>query len=129
MGINALTGKTLTDRDIDAGYGFQLLRALNEECKKVGYRWRDGGNFTPKCWPALEKRLNKERTPVLIGLNGPTFSPSGRGHIVTLLSIDGQKVRYADPADGRIKVTSRKAIEQAPPHRDGKFFFYAARTP
>jgi hypothetical protein len=128
MGINSLTGKRLTDRDIHNRYGFGLLQALNCESKSAGYRWHDGGNFSKKNWAALEKRLNKERTPVLMGLNGPSFSPSGRGHIVTLLSIDGQKVRYADPADGTIKVTTRRAIEQARPHPDGKFFFYAARA-
>jgi hypothetical protein len=128
MGVNSLTGKRLTDRDIHNRYGFGLLQALNCESKSAGYRWHDGGNFSRKNWAALEKRLNKERTPVLMGLNGPSFSPSGRGHIVTLLSIDGQKVRYADPADGTIKVTTRRAIEQARPHPDGKFFFYAARA-
>lgn len=127
MSVNALTGKRLTDGDIDRKYGFGLLSALNGESRGSGYSWRDGGNFSAKNWPALEKRLNKERTPVLIGLSGPTFSPSGRGHIVTLLSIDGEKVRYADPADGKVKTTTRRAIEQAPPHPDGKFFFYASK--
>lgn len=125
MGINALTGKRLTDADIHRRYGFSLLSALNSECRGSGYRWVDGGDFRRKDWPCLEKRLNQERTPVLIGLNGPSFSPSGRGHIVTLLSIEGEKVRYADPADGKVKITTRRAIEQAPPHPDGKFFFYA----
>jgi hypothetical protein len=129
MSVNALTGKRLTDRDIAKRYGFALLQALNSECRGSGYRWQDGGDFSRAMWPALEKRLNKSRIPVLIGLNGPVFSPSGRGHIVTLLSIDGESVRYADPADGRIKVTTRREIERAGGHPDGKFLFYATRIP
>lgn len=128
MAVNSLTGKSLTDADIDRKHGFSLLSALNHESRGAGYNWRDGGNFKAKDWATLEKKLNKEKTPVIIGLNGPTFSPSGRGHIVTLLSIDGNKVRYADPADGVIKTTTRQAIEKAPGHPQGKFFFYAAKA-
>ncbi len=126
MCVNSLTGKKLTDRDINSRYGFGLLNALNSESRSAGYQWNDGGNFTAKNWPSLEKRLNQEKTPVMIGLNGE-FSPSGRGHIVTLLSVDGDKVTYADPANGKVKTTTKKAIEQAPPHPDGKFFFYASK--
>lgn len=126
MCVNSVTGKKLTDRDIHAKYGFGLLHALNSESRSAGYQWKDGGNFTAKNWPSLEKRLNQEKTPVMIGLNGQ-FSPSGRGHIVALLSIEGDKVTYADPANGQIKTTSKRAIEQAPPHPDGKFFFYASK--
>lgn len=128
VSVNALTGKNLSDRDIDRRYGFGLLNALNSESKSAGYRWRDGGNFQAKNWPILEKKLNREKTPVLIGLNGPQFSPSGRGHIVTLLGLEGPKVRYMDPADGKVKFTTRKAIETAAPHPDGKFFFYASKV-
>ncbi len=127
MCVNALTGKKLTDKDINGKYGFGLLNALNSESRSAGYKWTDGGNFSAKNWPSLEKRLNQEKTPVMIGLNGQ-FSPSGRGHIVTLLSIDGDKVTYADPANGKVKTTTKKAIEQAPPHPDGKFFFYASKV-
>lgn len=127
MSVNYLTGKRLTDRDIDRRYGFGLLHALKTESKGSGYTWYDAGNFSKKSWPMLEKRLNKERTPVLIGLNGPVFSPSGRGHIITLLSIDGDTVRYADPGDGQIKTTTRRAIEQAGGHPDGKFLFCTVR--
>ena len=128
MAVNALTGKHLTDHDIASKYGLGLLGALNNETRSSGYRWTDGGNFSKKNWASLEKRLNQEHTPVIMGLSGPTFSPSGRGHIVTLLSIDGNKVRYADPADGSIKTTTRQAIEQAPGHPQGKFFFYASKA-
>ena len=127
MAVNSLTGKKLNDGDIARRHGFALLSALNSESRSSGYQWSDGGNFRAKDWPLLEKKLNREKTPVLIGLNGPEFSPSGRGHIVTLLSVDGQKVKYADPADGRIKTTSRLSIEKARSHPDGKFFFYATK--
>ena len=127
MAVNSLTGKSLTDRDINRKYGYSLLGALKAESKGSGYSWRDSGDFSKAKWPMLEKKLNQEKTPVLIGLNGPEFSPSGRGHIVTLLSIEGDKVRYADPAKGTIRTTSRKAIEQAPRHPDGKFLFTAYR--
>lgn len=127
MCVNALTGKKLTDKDINGRYGFGLLSALNAESRSAGYKWTDGGNFSAKNWPSLERRLNQEKTPVMIGLNGQ-FSPSGRGHIVTLLSVDGDKVTYADPANGKVKTTTKKAIEQAPPHPDGKFFFYASKV-
>lgn len=126
MSINALTGKKLTDRDIDGRYGFSLLQALNSESRGSGFSWKDGGDMTRDKWSILEQKINKKGTPVLIGLNGPTFSPSGRGHIVTLIGIDGNKVTYADPADGKVKTTTRQAIEQAPPHPDGKFLFYVS---
>lgn len=127
MAVNSLTGKSLNDRDINNRYGFGLLSALNGESRGSGYSWRDGGNFSPAKWSLLQKKLNTEKTPVIIGLNGPEFSPSGRGHIVTLLSMDGNNVRYADPADGKIKTTTRQSIERAPSHPDGKFIFYASR--
>ena len=127
MAVNSLTGKSLTDRDIDRKYGLALLAALNSETKSAGYRWQDAGNFRKSQWPTLEKKLNQDKTPVLIGLNGPQFSSTGRGHIVTLLSVNGNSVRYADPADGKIKTTTRQAIESAPAHPDGKFVFYASR--
>ncbi len=126
MSINALTGKKLTDRDIQKRYGFSLLQALNAESRGSGYSWKDGGNLTRNSWGVLEQKINKKGTPVLIGLNGPNFSPSGRGHIVTLIGIDGDKVTYADPADGKVKTTTRRTIEQAPPHPDGKFLFYVS---
>jgi len=128
MAVNSLTGKSLNDKDINKRYGFGLLSALNGESRASGYSWRDGGNFTAGKWGLLEKKLNKEKTPVLIGLNGPKFSPSGRGHIVTLLSVNGNSVKYADPADGKIKTTTRQAIERAPSHPDGKFIFYANKA-
>lgn len=128
MAVNALTGKKLTDKQINARYGFSLLAGLRSESKGSGYTWNDHGDFSKSKWPLLEKKLNKERTPVLIGLNGPNFSRTGRGHIVTLLSIEGNKVRYADPADGTIKTTTKQAIENAGRHPDGNFLYCASKV-
>ena len=127
MSVNCLTGRKLTDKDINSKHGFGLLSALNKESRGSGYKWSDNGNFSNKSWPGIERRLNQEKTPILIGLNGQ-FSASGRGHIVTLMSIDGNKVTYADPADGKVKTTTKQAIESAPGHPDGKFMFVASKA-
>ncbi len=127
MAVNSLTGGSLDDRDINRKHGFSLLTALRSESRPAGYTWTDGGDFQSRDWRLLEKKLNGEKTPVIMGLNGPNFSPSGRGHIVTLLSVNGKTVSYADPADGKIKTTTKSAIESAPGHPQGKFFFYASK--
>lgn len=128
MAVNSVTGKSLTDSDIAKGYGLSLLTALNTESRSSGVSWADGGDLDSKSWPLLEKKLNQEEMPVLLGLNGPEFSSSGNGHIVTLMSIEGDKVRYADPADGTIKTTTKSNIESAPGHPDGKFIYYPSRN-
>ena len=128
MAVNSLTGKKLTDADINRNHGFSLLSALKSESRGSGYTWRDGGNFKSKDWKTLETKLNGEKTPVIMGLNGSTFSPSGRGHIITLLAIQGDKVKYADPADGKVKTVSKQVLESAPGHPHGKFFFYASKV-
>lgn len=128
MCINYLTGKKLTDKDINAKFGLGLLSALRQESRGSGYDWFDNGNFSKQSWPAMERRLNQEKTPIVIGLSGPRFSPSGSGHIVTLMAINGDNVTYADPADGLIKTTTKQAIEKAPAHPDGKFMFVASKV-
>ena len=37
-------------------------------------------------------------------------------------------IHMQDPADGKIKTTTRQAIERAPSHPDGKFIFYANKA-
>jgi hypothetical protein len=64
---------------------------------------------------------------VIVALNGPEFSPSGRGHIVTITKVLGETVDYADPASGGIRTTSRTAMNQAPQHPDGNFVFVASK--
>ena len=104
MAVNALTGQNLTDYDINNKYGFELLNALNSECGKAGYNWKDGGD-----------------------LNGPEFTPSGRGHIVTIVKTEGDTVTIADPATGELRTTTKQAMNTAPQHPDGNFVFYANR--
>ena len=127
MCVNALTGQNLRDTDIDARYGFELMRALNEESAVAGYQWKDHGDISKDSWALIDHKVNTEKLPVIVGLNGPEFSPSGRGHIVTIMKTEGDKVTYADPADGTIKTTSKKNMEMAPSHPDGNFVFYSNR--
>ena len=75
----------------------------------------------------IDKKVNQEGLPVMIALNGPEFSASGRGHIVTITKTEGDKVTYADPADGTMKTTTKYAMETAPSHPDGNFVFVADR--
>lgn len=127
MCINSLTGRSLTDMDIDAKYGFGLLNALKSESASSGYDWRDNGNLGPESWAMIDQKVNQERLPVIVALNGPEFSPSGRGHIVTIVKTEGDTVHYADPADGQIKTTSKYNMQTAPSHPDGNFVFLADR--
>ena len=85
--------------------------------------WVDGGNFSATTSPKVVLLL-KEHLPVIIGLNGPFFSPSGRGHIITLVAIEHDQITYADPATGTLRTTDPTTILLAPPHPDGKFLFY-----
>lgn len=127
MAVNALTGKQLRDTDIDSRYGFELLGALNAESNGAGYRWKDGGEISASAWELIDHKLNQEKTPVIVALNGPEFSPSGRGHIVTLVKTEGDQVTYADPATGQLRTTTKQAMNHAPSHPDGNFVFYAVR--
>ncbi|HEY4000615.1 MAG TPA: papain-like cysteine protease family protein [Candidatus Xenobia bacterium] len=128
MAVNALTGKNLRDTDINARYGFGLLNALNGETNGKGFQWRDAGELNPTAWATIDQKVNQEHTPVIVGLNGPEFSPSGHGHIVTIIHTDGENVTYADPATGTVKTTTKNAMNTAPPHPDGKFLFVCDRA-
>ena len=126
MAVNALTGKHLTDLDIQNRYGFSLLQALNQECP--GYRWLDGGNLIPANWLQVE-RILQQSLPVILGLNGPPFSPSGRGHIITLIALHNDQLTYADPATGTLRTATVEQVLSATPHPDGKFIFYPQKGP
>lgn len=127
MCINSLTGKSLTDMDIDQKYGFGLLNALQAESSTSGFDWRDNGNLNADSWALIDQKVNQEKLPVIVALNGPEFSPSGRGHIVTIVKTEGDTVTYADPADGTLKTTSKYNMQTAPSHPDGNFIFVADR--
>lgn len=123
MAVNALTGRELRDFDIDARYGFHLLDALNSECGAVGFEWRDFGDLKNSSWQLIDYKLNQEKLPVIVALNGPEFSPSGLGNIVTLIQTEADRVTYVDPADGKLKTTSKRNVEKAAAHPDGNFIF------
>ena len=108
MAVNTLTGKNLRDLDIDGRYGFELLNALNSESASAGFRWRDGGEISASSWELIDHKVNNEKTPVIVGLNGPEFSPSGRGHIVTIVKTEGDTVTFANPPRGRCGPPSRR---------------------
>lgn len=128
MCLNSLVpGADLTDMDIDQKYGFHLLNALKNESREVGYDWNDAGNITNDSWSFIDKKVNQEGLPVIVALNGPEFSPSGRGHIVTITKTTADTVTYADPADGTIKTTRKENMVNAPSHPDGNFLFVAER--
>lgn len=128
MAVNTLTGKNLRDLDIDGRYGFELLNALNSESASAGFRWRDGGEISASSWELIDHKVNNEKTPVIVGLNGAEFSPSGRGHIVTIVKTEGDTVTFADPATGALRTTTKQAMNSAPSHPDGNFIFYAVRS-
>lgn len=127
MSINALTGKNMNDNDVNAKYGYELLHALRSETASAGYTWNDGGEISPKCWDLIDHKVNQEKTPVIVALNGPEFSPSGHGHIVTIIKTDGDKVTFADPATGTVRTTTKQNMNNAPSHPQGNFIFYADR--
>lgn len=127
MAVNSLTGQNLSDYDINNKYGFELLNALNAECAGAGYNWKDGGDLNANSWELIDHKVNQEKTPVIVALNGPEFSPSGRGHIVTIVKTEGETVTFPDPATGALRTTTKTAMNQAPQHPDGNFVFYANR--
>ena len=127
MCVNALTGKSLIDSDINSKYGFGLLEALNAESRSANVVWKDGGVINKNCWALLEQKVNNEGIPAVVGLNGPEFSPSGRGHIVTITKIEGNVVHVADPATGTMRTTTKEAMNNAPSHPDGNFIFYGTK--
>lgn len=127
MAINCLTSKNLDDLDVGARYGYELLRALREECRPAGYTWKDGGEICPEAWGLIEHKIRAEATPIVLALNGPEFSASGRGHIVLVFAADGDKVTFADPATGTIRTSTKQNMNCAPSHPQGNFIFYAER--
>lgn len=124
MAIKCLTGKNMSDLGFGDKYDFGLIYGLNKECEPK-YHWTDAGNFSRSMWADLEHRM-RNGFPVIIGLNGE-FSISGHGHIVLLFKIEGDKVTYADPADGTIKATKKSNIEKCKDHPDGKFVFVCSK--
>ena len=128
MAINSLTGQHLDDKDINDRYGYELLRALREQCAPYGLKWRDADEIAPDKWALIEHKILEERLPVVLALNGPEFSASGRGNIVLLCGLEGERVTFADPATGTFRTSTRAAMNAAPSHPQGNFIFVAERT-
>lgn len=126
MTLRYLTGKPWTASQVASRYGYGLKTALQQETSSLGLTWKDR-NFSPRLWGTIEEKLKLGR-PVIMGLNGPDFSPSGRGHIITLTGIQGDTVSFVDPASGKQRQLPRSAFEKAPGHPQGKFVFYAVKS-
>lgn len=122
MAINALTGRQWTDLDFDRNYGFGLLAGLMHACPD--HAWRDAGNLSRDLWPEIGQALASE-CPVVVGLNGPMFSPSGRGHIVLIVGLSPTEVTFVDPNGGLVRQCSRGDMESARDYPGGKFVFVA----
>lgn len=120
MVVTAFGGKVVDDYWVDGNYGFGLLNCLNNNTGDLN--WGDAGDFKPAMWNDIYASL-KNGHPVIIGLNGPEFSPSGYGHILLIVAMDGDKVTLADPNGGYWRVETKKTIESCPPHTEGKFVF------
>ena len=128
MAINSLTGKKLTDNDINRKYGLNLLGALNAETKNYGFSWKDSGNLFQDGkaqWDLIEQKT-KKGLPVMIGLGGEFTSSNG--HIMLITSVNGDKVTLADPNGGRERVVSKSRIEKAKPNDYGGQFLYTATS-
>ena len=126
MTLTYLTGKNWTDRDVNRHYGFGLAGALNAETRQLGLSWilKD---FSAKSWPLIEEKLSLGR-PVVMGLNGPKFSPSGRGHIVTLVAVERDHIYFMDPATGTRRCLLKSDFEQAAAYPGGNFYFCPRKT-
>ena len=125
MCLNSVTGQTLNDEQINEKYGFALLKALNVESEPLNLHWIDAGDLSDSSWERIDRKVNIEKLPVIVALNGPEFSPSGRGHIVTVIKTVGPVVTLADPASGRLRQTTKQLMNQASKHPDGNFVFLA----
>ncbi len=119
MCLTAMGAGAWDDTRVNRLHGFGLIDALRTE--DPCHDWRDLGNLDKQKWTAKVAPTLRAGYPVIVGLNGPEFSPSGRGHIVTLVSVDQEVVKFADPATGGWKLTTVGRLLDAPPHPDGKF--------
>lgn len=125
MTLSYLTGKDWTDTDVDAKYGFELKRALDTETRHLGLEWKDK-DFSKKSWPLIEEKLKLGR-PVVMGMNGPDFSPSGNGHIITLVAVEGDRVYFLDPATKKRRCLRKKNFEDAPPFNHETNFYFCPK--
>ncbi|NOK13730.1 hypothetical protein HNS30_32250 [Corallococcus exercitus] len=119
----AKTGKApITDQTLRAenggGTGF-LPNVLNQHLSGTGMRATDE-SWGADSWGKIDQSL-KAGNPVMVSTSGE-FSPSGYGHYITLLKAEGDRIQYADPADGQVKWTTKGILDAQPPHTDGRWF-------
>lgn len=120
--LNALSGATLSDLDIDRVYGFKLLDALRTESHSCGYHWKDAGNVSEETKGLIQEKVSLG-LPVIVALNGSEFSQNGNGTIVAIVDLQEDTVTYADPRDGTLRKTQWDQMVKAPSHPDGNFLF------
>ncbi len=121
--LDFLLNKSYSDEDIKAKYGYSLLTALNTELAGSGIKYSDIGNLDSIAkFDSIQASLDAG-CPAIIGLNGERFSHSGRGHIVAICSIDGDKVSYANSADGQIDTCAKQEMLAGQGYPGGDFIF------
>lgn len=105
-------------RENGGGTGF-LPDVLNGHLRGTGFR-ATNEDWSGGSWDAIEKSL-QSGNPVMVSTNGE-FSASGYGHYIVLTKMEGNRVQYADPADGQMKWTTRETLDAQPAHTDGRWF-------
>lgn len=117
--------------DTDGVYGerteqavrdFQKRHALSldgiagpETLRKLDEAPRSPAPGTPVTQPSRE-------TPAASGVSGllePIVQQDGTSW---LTQVEGNRVRYADPADGQMKWTTKDILDAQPAHTDGRWF-------
>lgn len=117
-----LNRKNYTDNN------FLSYLALRDAINSVASIRFGDPEFSRSRWLDIERSVNVENIPVIIGLGHPfKYNPDGPGHIYTILAIEGDNVVLGDPAKGRERITTKAAIEAAQPHKDGKFLIMRQR--
>lgn len=123
--VNAKTGtgaRPITDQDLRAenggGTGF-LPNVMNQHLQGTGFR-ATNEDWSSNSWNLIDQSL-KAGNPVMISTNGE-FSATGFGHYIALTKVEGDRVQYADPADGQLKWTTKQTLDAQPPHSvDGRW--------
>jgi hypothetical protein len=117
--VNKLMGTSLVDTDISSQLQMELVTRTKLKWESPNFDQKNPN----KTWSLIQSSLDRG-IPVIIGLGGQ-FSASGYGHIIPIIGIQGDYVYYMDPADSKnpFKKVTKKDIEDAPGHTQGKFLF------
>jgi peptidoglycan hydrolase-like protein with peptidoglycan-binding domain len=133
MTIKGLTGKNVTPESIYKQYGFYLRSALTSngvKLKEHSSLHTGSMNTEDKAWKVFSEATAKGN-PVIFAANGPTFSPSGRGHIMAATGtsvVNGQRMlSFNDPATGTNRTVPFRELWNASRHPDGNFVWECAR--